>query len=443
MEVVGPLISNQIRTAIISVLVLAGIGGGAWYYKQSQQSPAAAAAGPGGGARPGGGPGRPGGGPGGPTVTVSAVTAEIGVVSEKLVLTGSLKPKEQVDVTPKSTGRLQRIHFNVGDSVNVGDLIAEFETDEIEQQVRRAEAAISVTKASLNQRRAELANAEVQLDRSERLRKDGLISPQDYEMQKTQTEVVRSQVTLAEAQMQQAEAELRELGIRLEQTRIYAPINGQIALRYADVGALLGPNTPMVRVVNLRTMVTVANVPERDVGKLRIGNQAQVRVDAFGDREFSGRVARIAPVLDAATRSAMIEIEIANPGNLLKAEMFARVQLDLASTREAVLLPREALVYRGAQPGVYLIKENRPEFRPIETGLAEGGQIEVLGNLDPGTLVVGRGSTMISDGARISVVDGGEPSPAGPGGRSRGGAPAKAQGGPGRPAPEMAVKTAQ
>lgn len=371
------------------------------------------------------------------------MTAEIGVVNEMLVLTGSLKPKEQVDVTPKSTGRVQQIHFNVGDSVNVGDLIAEFETDEIEQQVRRAEAAIAVTKASLNQRRAELANAEVQLDRSERLWKDGLISPQDYEMQKTQTEVVRSQVTLAEAQMQQTEAELRELKIRLEQTRIYAPINGQIALRYADVGALLGPNTPIVRVVNLRTMVTVANVPERDVGKLRVGNQARVHVDAFGDRDFSGRVARIAPVLDAATRSAMIEIEIANPGNLLKAEMFARVQLDLASTREAVLLPREALVYRGTQPGVYLIKENRPEFRPIETGLTEGGQIEVLGSLQPGTLVVGRGSTMISDGTRINVVEGGEPSPAGPGGRSRGGAPAKAQGGPGRPAPNMAAKTAQ
>ena len=150
-------------------------------------------------------------------------------------------------------------------------------------------------------------------------------------------------------------------------------------------------------------MVTATNVPEREVGKLRIGNQAVVHVDSFGERGFTGRVARISPVLDAATRSATIEIEIPNPGNLLKAEMFARVELDLGSTRDAVLLPREALVYRGSQPGVYLIKGDQPEFRPIETGLTEEGKIEVLANLTPGTEVVGRGSTMIGEGDRIRV----------------------------------------
>jgi RND family efflux transporter MFP subunit len=287
--------------------------------------------------------------------------------------------------------------------VKVGDLIAELERDEIEQQVNRAEAAIQVSRASVVQRNAELANAEAQLGRADKLSSDGLISPQDFETLKTQTEVVRAQVRLAEAQMEQAAAELRELTIRREQTRIYAPIDGIVALRYVDVGALLGPSTPIVQIVNLQTMITAANVPEREVGKLRIGNRAVVHVDSFGDRGFNGRVARISPVLDAATRSASIEIEISNPGNLLKAEMFARVELDLGSTRDAVLLPREALVYRGSQPGVYLIKNDRPEFRPIETGLTEQGKIEVLANLAPGTEVIGRGSTMIGEGDRIRI----------------------------------------
>jgi RND family efflux transporter MFP subunit len=377
--------------------VAVAVGFGAYFYKQSAETEVT---GPGGG-RPGGG--GPGGGPRVRTVTVDAVTAERGSINERLLLTGALKPKELVNVTPKSTGRVQVIHQHIGDPVKVGDLIAELELDEIEQQVNRAEAAIQVSKASVAQRKAELANVEAQLGRADKLSDDGLISPQDFETLKTQSEVVRAQVTLAEAQMEQASAELRELTIRLEQTRIYAPIDGIVALRYVDVGALLGPSTPIVQIVNLQTMVTAANVPEREVGKLRVGNRAVVHVDSFGDRGFNGRVARISPVLDAATRSASIEIEIANPGNLLKAEMFARVELDLASTREAVLLPREALVYRGSQPGVYLIKNDRPEFRPIETGLTEQGKIEVLANLAPGTEVVGRGSTMIAEGDRIRV----------------------------------------
>lgn len=392
--------SSRVWSIVIFAVVVAAIAGGAYYYKQGAAERAAAKAG-GPGGRPGGG--RPEG-PGARIITVDVATAEKGTIRERLLLTGALKPKEQVDVTPKSTGRVEKIHVHVGDVVNAGDLIAELERDELEQQVRRAEAAIEVARAALAQRKAEMANAATMLARAEQLRQEGLISPQDYEMQKTQADVVRSQVNLSEAQLRQSEAELKELRIRFDQTLIYAPIHGQVALRYVDVGALMGPTTPLVRVVNLRTMVTAANVPERDVGKLRVGNAAQVRVDAFGSQVFSGRVARIAPVLDAATRSGSIEIEIPNPGSLLKAEMFARVELDLATTRDATLIPREALVYRGTQPGVYLVKESRPEFRAIETGLTEEGKVEVLANLEPGTEIVGQGSTMIGEGDQIRFL---------------------------------------
>jgi RND family efflux transporter MFP subunit len=344
-------------------------------------------------------------------VTVNLVKAEKGVLNEKILITGALKPKEQVDVTFKATGRVEKIHVHIGDSVKVGDLIAELEQDELRQQVNRAKAALSVSQASLTQREAELSNAEAELARALKLQQDGLISIQDFEARKTSTEVVRAQVSLARAQREQAQAELRELNIRLSQTKVYSPISGQIAQRYVDVGALMSPTNPIVRVVNLSTLVTAANVPEREVGKLRVGNKATVHVDAFGSQAFYGRIARIAPVLDAATRSAMIEIEIPNPGGLLKAEMFARVELDLASTREAVLIPREALVYRGQQPGVYLLDNKRPMFRPIETGLTQGDKVEVLANLEAGRVVVGRGSSMISEGDRIVVAGEGEEQP--------------------------------
>jgi multidrug efflux pump subunit AcrA (membrane-fusion protein) len=122
---------------------------------------------------------------------------------------------------------------------------------------------------------------------------------------------------------------------------------------------------------------------------------------------FHGRIARISPVLDAATRSALIEIDIPNPNRTLKAEMFARINLDLGTTREATLIPRDGLVYRGTQPGVYILEGeegDRPVFRPIETGMTREDEVEVLANLDPGTKIVGRGATMLRDGDRITVA---------------------------------------
>lgn len=341
-------------------------------------------------------------------VTVSVVEASTGVIREELLLTGALKPKEQVDVTPKATGRLEKIYFQIGDRVRAGDLIAELEDDEIRQQVNRASAAIEVSRAARAQREAERRNAEAELERAATLIEDGLVSRQDYEARKTTLAVVSAQLDLAEAQIQQAEAELRELKIRLEQTRIYAPMSGIVAQRYVDPGALVSPSTPLLRIVNLTTLVTQANVPEVNIGSLRVGNETVVRVDAVPDAVFRGRVSRIAPVLDAATRTALVEIDVPNPEGLLKAEMFARIQLDSGRTREAILIPREALVYRGQQPGVYLVEGNEPVFRTIETGLTRGEEVEVLANLEPGTRIVGRGATMLTKGDRIRVARPGE-----------------------------------
>ncbi len=360
---------------------------------------------------------------GGRVVSVDLTQARVGEVREELLLTGSLKPKEAVDINPKSTGRLEKIHFLVGDRVRTGDLVAEMENDELEQQVKRSEASYGVAQANITARKAELENANADLDRAKLLFDEELLSPQEYGQAQTSLEVMAAQLQLAEAQAQQAFAELSEFRIRLAQAKIYAPLSGVVSARYVDVGALVAPNNPIIRLVNLATMVTQGNVPERSVGKLALGNDAEVFVDAMPDQDFRGRVARIAPVLDAATRSAVIEIDIDNPEYVLKAEMFARITLDLGTMRSATLIPRDGLVYRGQQPGVFVVEEEsqRPIFRSIETGLTREDQVEVLANLDPGTRIVGRGATMLRDGDRINSGPGGGRGAGGTGG----GAPSK------------------
>ena len=337
-------------------------------------------------------------------VAVTLDRARTGLVNEEILITGALRPKEQVDVMPQATGRLTTLAWQVGDTVRKDALIAELEDAELRQQVNRARAALEVARASLAQRRAELENAKADIRRAQNLHEEKLIARQEFETRQTAFRVVEAQVQFTLAQERQAQAELSELEIRLAQSKIHAPMDGVIARRYVDVGALVNPSTPIVNLVNMSTMVTMANVPEREIGKLRVGNGAQVQVDAFGEQRFTGRIARIAPVLDPGTRTATVEVEIPNPTGRLRAEMFARVTLDLASQREAVLIPREALVYRGQQAGVYIMQDKRPVFRTIEPGLTRGSDVEVLANLQSGATIVTRGAAMLTEGDQVRVA---------------------------------------
>jgi RND family efflux transporter MFP subunit len=352
-------------------------------------------------------------------IGVSTVRARSMPVRENIEITGSLKPKEQVDVTSKVTGRVQQINVQVGDQLRRGQVIAELEDAELAQQVRRAEAAREVARASVQQRNAELANAKADAARAKLLADQGLIARQDYESKITAYQVFQAQVALANAQTEQASADLRELSIQLSQMKIVAPLSGSVAQRFVDVGAIVSPATPIVRVVNIATMVTLANVPEKEVSKLRLGSRAFVMVEALGNTPLEGKVARISPVLDPATRTALVEVEIPNPASALRAEMFARVRLDIASTREAVLIPRDALVYRGQQAGVYVLMQDKPVFRAIEAGAAFGDDIEVVANLPAGTTIINRGAAMLQEGDQIKIVrpdqvDGAKPVGRGP-----------------------------
>jgi RND family efflux transporter MFP subunit len=353
-------------------------------------------------AGPGGGFGNPGR-PSGQVVEVAA--PERTTIRERLSLIGSLRAKQSVEVTPKVSGRLLEVRVDRGDHVRAGQVIARLEDDELRQQVRRAEASQRVARASLAQREAELANREMELERYRNLSSDGVVSAQQLETASTNVQVTRAQMSLAEAQVAQAEAELEELRIRLGQTEIAAPLNGVVATRYVDPGALLSATTPLFLILDLSTMFTVVNVPERDVTKIAVGSAATVTVDALSAQPLAGRVARISPILDPQTRTAPVEIELENAGEHLKAEMFARVDLNLDTEREALLVPRDSLVYRNDRQGVFLIEAEIARFQPVKTGLAEGDRVEIVDGVSESDTVVSRGANLLQNGDPVQVLN--------------------------------------
>lgn len=349
------------------------------------------------------------GGPGGARVqTVQTDVISTGQISEKVALTGSLRAKEQVDVSPKIAGRLVSILVDTGHPVTRGAMIAQIEDDEIRQQVERSKASIAVVEATIAQREAELGNAKAELERKKQLVEAGLLSRIELDALEMRHRVAMSQLELARAQKRQSEAERRELDIRQSQTRIYSPITGLVAKRHAHPGAMINPGTPIVTVVSLSPMVIEAKASERDIARVKRGIPVTITVDSLPGQRFTGRVMRISPLLDAQTRNGLVEIEIPNRDGTLKGEMFARVELDLGGARETTLLPRDALVYRGDQPGVYVIESEKAKFIALETGLTQEDKVEVISGLKAGDTVITRGSNLLKDGDRVRVMDKGQ-----------------------------------
>ncbi|MFN0107775.1 MAG: efflux RND transporter periplasmic adaptor subunit [Blastocatellia bacterium] len=382
------------------------------------------AAAPTAGGAPGGG-GRPGGGGGGRTQQVQTAQITSGKISEKIALTGSLKPKERVDVNSRIAGRVTQIKVDVGQVVARGALIAVIEDDEIRQQIERSKASIAVADASIAQREAELSNAKAELDRRQKLVEAGVLSRQELDALEMRHRVAASQLELSRAQRRQTEAEQRELNIRQGQTRVYAPINGVISARQMDLGAMAGANSPIVTIVGINPMVILANAAEQDISRVKKGAQVTVTIDSLPGQKFSGRIMRISPLLDAQTRNGQVEIEIPNKGGALKGEMFARVELNLGSERETMLLPRDALVYRGEKPGVFTIEAEKAKFVEVETGLTQEDKVELLGGLKLGDKVITQGVNLVKDGDRVS--ERGPGGPGGPGGGGRQGGPPQQQ----------------
>jgi RND family efflux transporter MFP subunit len=439
------------RKLVIGAVIVGVALAGVLYYRSSRSS-ATEATGPGaeggavagrrggGGGDFGGGGGRGGFGGGGfrggggfggrGTMVVELAAARKATMNQEVRVVGNLIGEATVAVAPRTAGRLQDVFVRLGDRVTRGQRIAKIEDFEIVEQVKQAEAAQEVAAATIRQREADLQLALTNVERSRNLFQRQLLPKQTLDDNEARYQAAVAQIDLAKAQSMQSKARLDELRINLANTVIVSPVNGFVAKRSVDPGAFVSQNSPMVDVVDISRVRLVVNVVERDLKELQAGAGAKVEVDAFPGEMFQGRIARVAPVLDPATRTAPIEIEIPNADFRLKPGMYARVGITTGSKKETLVVPVDAVADLGGRRGVFQHLNGIAIFRTVEIG-TEGEQlIEIVGGLTEGDQVITTGARALRDGDRVQL-SGAEGGRRGDGGRGRGdGATPTAQGGP-------------
>ena len=392
------------------------IAAGGYFYSRSGNTDGQAEA-PAGGGRGrsgnfgGGGGGFGGGGFGGGNFAGPRLpmTVELGAVtradmSEQITVVGNLVGAATVQAAPKINGRLLSVTVRMGDRVTRGQTMARLEDSEIREQVRQTEASFNVAEATVRQREADLRFAQTNLDRSRSLFDRQLLSKQTLDDAESRQQASAAQLDLARAQLAQSQARVEELKINLTDTVITSPVTGFVGSRTLDPGAWVTPSTAFLSVVDISTVRLVANVVEKDLRRITAGLVAEVAVDAYPGEQFMGKVARVAPVLDPATRTAQIEVEIANPQGRLKPGMYANVRFTVDKRPKTLVVPTNAVVEWEGKRGVFVPGDgDTATFHPITLGLQDQKQTEVASGLSEGDRVITTGAATLREGDRIVI----------------------------------------
>lgn len=345
------------------------------------------------------------------SVPVETVLIETGPIVLKRTFSGTLEPLADFVVAPKVSGRIEKFLVDISDAIKQGQLVGELDNAEYVQAVAQAQADLVVAKANLTKAKSALEIAGRELERTRKLLKRGIASDSEFDALKADQLAKKAQLQVARAQLTKAASSLETARIRLGYTRITASWTGGdddriVAERYYDEGQTVAANQPLLLIVKLDPILGVVYVTEKDYAYLRPGQTVSLTTDAYLDAAFFGRIDRIAPIFQKATRQARVEMIIENPGHRLKPGMFVRATVVLKRVLEASIVPEQAVVIRDNKPGLFVVSEDGKSviWRAVKLGIREGARVQVEGEGLSGRVVT-LGQQLLKNGSAITIPE--------------------------------------
>jgi len=302
-----------------------------------------------------------------------------------------LRPLTQVDVGSKTLGYLDVVLVDRGDLVKRRQLLALVRPSDLPQQLAEARGSLAQTQASRLLARSNY-------ERAKNLAPEGVVSQQELQQ-------ASSAVAATEAAEAAAKARIVALGVRIGETRIESPIDGVVTQRRLDPGALVGPGTGViVTVMRVDVLRAFIAVNEGNAASIKLGQEAAIELDALPGKPYRGRVVRLAPTLDAATRTLDAEVHLENPEGVLRPGMYGRGAIRLAVHPRSLVLPISAVQLTDDQAYCYVVKGNKAERRRVTTGVDGEDFLEVTSGVSAGELVVTAGADGLAEGTVVRVV---------------------------------------
>ena len=286
-----------------------------------------------------------------------------------LPLSGTLQPVDQTTVKAKVSGEIRQVTVREGEAVKAGQVIARFDTADLEAKLTDRIGALEAS-------RAQLALAEKTRAQNQLLLKQKFISQTAYDASESNLSVTQGTLKSNEAQTQLARNALRDAVVA-------APLTGTVAKRHVQPGEKVPFDAPLITIVDLARMELQAMVPANDIPELRVGMTVDLAIDGFGDRRFTGTIDRINPTTEAGTRAIIVFIRIPNPDSELRGGMFGTGKVTLAAGDPVPTLPAIAVRTEAGQNFVWAIESGKLTRRIVTVGRRDdtAGRVEIKTNL--------------------------------------------------------------
>ncbi len=319
-----------------------------------------------------------------------------------LQITGSVKAQNEVQVLPRSPGRVTTVRVDVGSLVKAGDVLATVEAVDMALRVKQAEAQVQAAKAGLEQAKLQAAQAGRSFERATALQQKGSMSQIELEQADNGKKMADVAILGAQAQVALAEANLGLAQKSFDDTRITSPVAGVVTKKNVNVGTFANPAMTAFSVQDQSSLKLEGTVPAAYVAQIKAGQKVAVLVDELPGRSFEGSVSRIAPTLDAETRRGAIEVSLAPAQDLLP-YMFGHAQIAFGNTADVVVIPSSAVLSVAGQPSVYVVKNDKATLVHPRLGARHMDDVVVEEGLAVGDAVVVSGDAGLKDGANVIV----------------------------------------
>lgn len=328
-----------------------------------------------------------------PTVAVLHPTITSG--TEEIVLPGNMQAFMDTPIWARASGYLKNWYVDIGAHVKQGQLLAEIDSPEVDQQLQQA-------RAQLNTDEANLKLSQVTAERYVNLFKTDSVSKQDVD------NAVSDQAAKT-ATVKSAQANVSRLEQLVAYEKVYAPFDGVVTARNIDVGALVdaGANTPGKELFHLASNATLRvyiSVPEIYSRAAKPGVSAYLTLNEFPGRQFRGTIARDADSIDMASRTLLVEVDVRNPTGELLPGSYASVHLKLPSKAQAVTIPANALLFRSEGLRVAVVRNGQTALVPVLLGRDYGDSVEIISGLSPGDSVIVNPSDSIISGQQVRTT---------------------------------------
>jgi membrane fusion protein (multidrug efflux system) len=312
-------------------------------------------------------------------------------VSYTLSAVGSLKTPENVIISPKKAGIIDKILVKEGDQVKKGQILVQLDDVDAKLQVERAEAGVKQ------------AVAAVETNRNIVPRYQKLYESQVIPQQTLDELILRFKVD--EAKLDLAKAELNVARQNLLDHRITSPIEGVVNLKIASLGehVNVAPKDEILSIVQMDPLELEFYVPENWAGKIRLGSMVQYTVKAFSEEKFSASLQFISPTSDPSTRNVKMKAMAKNPHYRLKPGFFAEVSIQTGSNPNALVIPESALFSQEGRYFVFAVQDRVAHRKEVETGHRFEGKVEILKGIQKGEQVVTVGQEQLSDGTKVKA----------------------------------------